>query len=85
MNLDIDPEGVDTELRATLQWIAASQLGVPTVYFRRSEERQMEKVGFPSVTGSNVPAAHLENMYYLLCRLLDVTTEKTCCILHKVS
>ncbi|KAJ8256888.1 hypothetical protein COCON_G00190400 [Conger conger] len=43
VNCDIDPEGVDTELRATLQWIAASQLGVPAVYFRRSEEKQMEK------------------------------------------
>ncbi|XP_035241643.1 A-kinase anchor protein SPHKAP isoform X2 [Anguilla anguilla] len=43
VNCDLEPEGVDSELRATLQWIAASQLGMPVVYFRRSEERQMEK------------------------------------------
>ncbi|KAJ8368142.1 hypothetical protein SKAU_G00081700 [Synaphobranchus kaupii] len=43
VNFDLDPEGVDSELRVTLQWIAASQLGVPTVYFRRSQERLMEK------------------------------------------
>ncbi|KAI1893819.1 hypothetical protein AGOR_G00127600 [Albula goreensis] len=43
VNFDLDPEGVDSELRAALQWIAASQLGVPTIYFRRSQERQMEK------------------------------------------
>ncbi|KAJ8397291.1 hypothetical protein AAFF_G00441250 [Aldrovandia affinis] len=43
VNLDLDSGGVDPELRATLQWIAASQLGLPTIYFRRSQERQMEK------------------------------------------
>ncbi|KAG7471031.1 hypothetical protein MATL_G00120150 [Megalops atlanticus] len=43
VNLDLDPEGVDPELQMTLQWIAASQLGVPIMYFRKSQEKQMEK------------------------------------------
>nr|XP_015216911.1 PREDICTED: A-kinase anchor protein SPHKAP isoform X1 [Lepisosteus oculatus] len=43
MNFDLDPECVDSELRATLQWIAASELGVPTIYFRKSQEKSIEK------------------------------------------
>ncbi|MBN3317681.1 SPKAP protein, partial [Atractosteus spatula] len=43
MNFDLDPECVDSELRATLQWIAASELGVPTIYFRKTQEKSIEK------------------------------------------
>ncbi|XP_033883618.2 A-kinase anchor protein SPHKAP-like isoform X1 [Acipenser ruthenus] len=43
MNFDLEPDCVDSELRATLQWIAASELGVPTIYFIKSQEKRIEK------------------------------------------
>ncbi|XP_036885147.1 A-kinase anchor protein SPHKAP isoform X2 [Sturnira hondurensis] len=43
INLDLEPECPDAELRATLQWIAASELGVPTIYFKKSQENRVEK------------------------------------------
>lgn len=44
LNFDMDSECVDGELRATLQWIAASELGVPALYFRRTQEHNLAKV-----------------------------------------
>lgn len=46
INFDLEPECPDAELRATLQWIAASELGIPTIYFRKSQENRIEKVLF---------------------------------------
>ncbi|KFO87987.1 A-kinase anchor protein SPHKAP, partial [Buceros rhinoceros silvestris] len=43
INFDLEPECPDAELRATLQWIAASELGIPTIYFRKSQENRIEK------------------------------------------
>ncbi|XP_066565762.1 A-kinase anchor protein SPHKAP isoform X2 [Amia ocellicauda] len=43
MNFDLEPDCVDSELRVTLQWIAASELGVPTIYFRKSQEKRIDK------------------------------------------
>ncbi|NXH12206.1 SPKAP protein, partial [Bucco capensis] len=43
INLDLEPEGPDVELRATLQWIAASELGIPTIYFKKSQENRIGK------------------------------------------
>ncbi|NXX95677.1 SPKAP protein, partial [Centropus bengalensis] len=43
INFDLEPECPDTELRATLQWIAASELGIPTIYFKKSQENRIEK------------------------------------------
>ncbi|XP_043926353.1 A-kinase anchor protein SPHKAP isoform X2 [Protopterus annectens] len=43
INFDLRSECADSELRATLQWIAASELGIPTVYFCKSQEKQIEK------------------------------------------
>lgn len=48
INFDLEPERPDAELRATLQWIAASELGIPTIYFKKSQENRIEKVSlFP--------------------------------------
>ncbi|XP_010071972.1 PREDICTED: A-kinase anchor protein SPHKAP, partial [Pterocles gutturalis] len=44
INFDLEPECPDAELRATLQWIAASELGIPTIYFKKSQENRIEKV-----------------------------------------
>lgn len=44
INFDLEPECPDAELRATLQWIAASELGIPTIYFKKSQENRFEKV-----------------------------------------
>ncbi|NWX11907.1 SPKAP protein, partial [Aegotheles bennettii] len=43
INFDLAPECPDSELRATLQWIAASELGIPTIYFKKSQENRIEK------------------------------------------
>ncbi|XP_054441555.1 A-kinase anchor protein SPHKAP isoform X2 [Pteronotus mesoamericanus] len=43
INFDLEPECPDAELRATLQWIAASELGIPTIYFQKSQENRIEK------------------------------------------
>ncbi|XP_057359463.1 A-kinase anchor protein SPHKAP isoform X3 [Manis pentadactyla] len=43
INFDLEPACPDTELRATLQWIAASELGIPTIYFKKSQESRIEK------------------------------------------
>lgn len=44
INFDLEPECPDVELRATLQWIAASELGIPVIYFKKSQENRIEKV-----------------------------------------
>lgn len=44
LNFDMDSECADGELRAALQWIAASELGVPALYFRKTQERNLAKV-----------------------------------------
>lgn len=46
INFDLEPECPNAELRATLQWIAASELGIPTIYFKKSQENRIEKVAF---------------------------------------
>ncbi|NXI53036.1 SPKAP protein, partial [Chloroceryle aenea] len=43
INFDLESECLDAELRATLQWIAASELGIPTIYFKKSQENRIEK------------------------------------------
>ncbi|XP_043848719.1 A-kinase anchor protein SPHKAP isoform X2 [Dromiciops gliroides] len=43
INFDLEPECPDAELRATLQWIAASELGISTIYFKKSQENRIEK------------------------------------------
>ncbi|XP_073706778.1 A-kinase anchor protein SPHKAP isoform X2 [Garra rufa] len=43
LNFDMDSEHVDGELRAALQWIAASELGVPALYFRKTQEHNLAK------------------------------------------
>uniref|UniRef100_A0A673FLK6 SPHK1 interactor, AKAP domain containing n=1 Tax=Sinocyclocheilus rhinocerous TaxID=307959 RepID=A0A673FLK6_9TELE len=43
LNFDMDSECVDGELRAALQWIAASELGVPALYFRKTQEHNLTK------------------------------------------
>lgn len=45
VNCDLEPESVDSELRVALQWIAASELGLPVLYFRKSKEKRSAKVG----------------------------------------
>uniref|UniRef100_A0A8C9K9R6 SPHK1 interactor, AKAP domain containing n=1 Tax=Panthera tigris altaica TaxID=74533 RepID=A0A8C9K9R6_PANTA len=43
INFDLEPECPDAELRASVQWIAASELGIPTIYFKKSQENRIEK------------------------------------------
>ncbi|XP_071353237.1 A-kinase anchor protein SPHKAP isoform X2 [Trachinotus anak] len=43
VNCDLEPECVDSELRVALQWIAASELGLPALYFMKSKEKRVAK------------------------------------------
>ncbi|XP_051511954.1 A-kinase anchor protein SPHKAP-like isoform X2 [Myxocyprinus asiaticus] len=43
VNFDQEPDCVDGELRAALQWIAASELGVPALYFKKTQEHNVAK------------------------------------------
>ncbi|KAG9494439.1 hypothetical protein GDO78_002002 [Eleutherodactylus coqui] len=43
LNIDLDSDCSDYELRITLQWIAASELGIPAVFFRKSQESRIQK------------------------------------------
>lgn len=44
LNFDLSPDCVDAELRAMLQWVAASELGFPVIYFKKSQEKRIQKV-----------------------------------------
>ncbi|XP_028430286.1 A-kinase anchor protein SPHKAP isoform X1 [Perca flavescens] len=43
VNCDLEPECVDSELRLALQWIAASELGLSALYFRKTKEKRVAK------------------------------------------
>lgn len=43
VNCDLESECMDSELRVALQWIAASELGLPALYFRKSREKRAAK------------------------------------------
>uniref|UniRef100_A0A3B4DZB3 SPHK1 interactor, AKAP domain containing n=1 Tax=Pygocentrus nattereri TaxID=42514 RepID=A0A3B4DZB3_PYGNA len=43
VNFDLGVDSVDVELREALQWIAASELGVPALYFRKTQEHNLAK------------------------------------------
>ncbi|CAL8351467.1 unnamed protein product [Lota lota] len=43
LNCDLEQECVDWELRVTLQWIAASELGLSALYFSKSKEKRVSK------------------------------------------
>ncbi|XP_068173817.1 A-kinase anchor protein SPHKAP isoform X2 [Antennarius striatus] len=43
VNCDLEPECVNSELRVVLQWIAASELGLPALYFRKSKQKRIAK------------------------------------------
>ncbi|KAG8445471.1 hypothetical protein GDO86_010303, partial [Hymenochirus boettgeri] len=43
LNIDLETDCTESELRTTLQWIAASELGIPVVYFRKTQEQNMQK------------------------------------------
>ncbi|KAM4589455.1 A-kinase anchor protein SPHKAP isoform 1-T1 [Fundulus diaphanus] len=44
VNCDLEQDCEDSELRIALQWIAASELGLPALYFRRSKEKRLAKL-----------------------------------------
>ncbi|XP_041920219.1 A-kinase anchor protein SPHKAP isoform X1 [Alosa sapidissima] len=43
LNFDLEADSVDVELRATLQWLAASELGASALHFRKSQQRNIHK------------------------------------------
>lgn len=73
INFDLEPECPDAELRATLQWIAASELGIPTIYFKKSQENRIEKVVFTE-SGILLICVNQSSSYDLL-KLLSLKTD----------
>ncbi|OCT81086.1 hypothetical protein XELAEV_18027899mg [Xenopus laevis] len=43
LNIDLESDCTQSELHTTLQWIAASELGIPAVFFRKSQEQNIQK------------------------------------------
>nr|XP_061781641.1 A-kinase anchor protein SPHKAP-like isoform X1 [Nerophis lumbriciformis] len=43
LNCDLEAECEDSELTVALQWIAASELGLPILYFKNSKEKKIAK------------------------------------------
>ncbi|KAE8604713.1 hypothetical protein XENTR_v10014804 [Xenopus tropicalis] len=43
INIDLESDCTESELHTTLQWIAASELGIPAVFFRKSQEQNIRK------------------------------------------
>ncbi|XP_040018679.2 A-kinase anchor protein SPHKAP isoform X2 [Gasterosteus aculeatus] len=43
VNCDLEAVRVDSELRVALQWIAASELGLPALHFRKSKDKSAAK------------------------------------------
>lgn len=66
VNCDLEPECVDLELRVALQWIAASELGLPVLYFRKSKEQRIAKVG-KAVGKSNTTYNKCATLIMLTC------------------
>lgn len=44
INFDLEVEGVEREMQATLQWIAASELGIPALSYRKKLQHTHTKV-----------------------------------------
>lgn len=44
VNCDLESDCIDSELRVALQWIAASELGLSALYFKKSKEKKVAKV-----------------------------------------
>lgn len=70
INFDLEPEHPDAELRATLQWIAASELGIPTIYFKKSQENRIEKVVFTELGILLIHFNH--NSYYDFLKVVSL-------------
>ncbi|XP_077421679.1 A-kinase anchor protein SPHKAP isoform X4 [Vanacampus margaritifer] len=43
VNCDLEADCMDSEVTVALQWIAASELGLPALYFKKSKERRVVK------------------------------------------
>lgn len=43
VNCDLESDCIDSELRVALQWIAASELGLSALYFKKSKEKKVAK------------------------------------------
>ncbi|XP_052008284.1 A-kinase anchor protein SPHKAP-like isoform X1 [Xyrauchen texanus] len=62
VNFDQVPDCVDGELRAALQWIAASELGVPAINFKKTQEHNVAKF-YRVVQLANQKAWHVGDLF----------------------
>lgn len=44
INCDLEADCMDSEVTLALEWIAASELGLQALYFKKSKEKRVAKV-----------------------------------------
>ncbi|XP_072428389.1 A-kinase anchor protein SPHKAP isoform X2 [Chiloscyllium punctatum] len=74
LNFDVSPECVDSELRAILQWIAASELGFPVIYFKKSKEKKIQKF-LDVVHSAHKKAWKLKDLFLAILQYCKVQEE----------
>ncbi|XP_078060248.1 A-kinase anchor protein SPHKAP [Mustelus asterias] len=74
LNFDLSPECVDSELRAILQWIAASELGFPVIYFKKSQEKKIQKF-LDVVHSAHQKAWKLKDLFLAILQYCKVQEE----------
>uniref|UniRef100_A0A3P8TUI6 SPHK1 interactor, AKAP domain containing n=1 Tax=Amphiprion percula TaxID=161767 RepID=A0A3P8TUI6_AMPPE len=75
VNCDLEPECVDSELRVALQWIAASELGLPALYFRKSKETRLVKRVVHLMSQKSWRIADLFSAVVQFCKLTEKEEE----------
>lgn len=68
-NCDLQPGDVDPELRLAMQWIAASELGLPALHFQMSDDVNAAKVFI-------FPPLHLLNTVNIQARQIPLCSEE---------
>ncbi|XP_069755215.1 A-kinase anchor protein SPHKAP [Narcine bancroftii] len=74
LNFDLSPECVDAELRAILQWIAASELGFPVIYFKKSQQKQIQKF-LDVIHFTDQKAWKLKDLFFAIMQFCELQEE----------
>ncbi|XP_030621043.1 A-kinase anchor protein SPHKAP [Chanos chanos] len=73
MNIDLEEKCVDVELRAALQWIAASELGMPTLSLRKEDKL----VKFPRIVQlASQKAWHVGDLFSAVAQYCQLHQEE---------
>ncbi|XP_032887960.1 A-kinase anchor protein SPHKAP [Amblyraja radiata] len=75
LNFDLSPDCVDAELRAMLQWVAASELGFPVIYFNKSQEKRIQKF-LDVIHFANQRAWKLKDLFLAIMQFCELQEEE---------